>query len=230
MLTLFSFPAVWGQLSGSPFAAKTEAWLKLAGIPYELKAADPRRAPNGKVPYIRHEGQLIGDSSRIQAHLTEAFDVQMDAKLTEAQRTVGHLLQRTLEESLYWVLVYLRWSDDEGFAPMKRELARMMPALVFPIAWRVTRKKAVAQTVNQGTALLGYEGAIARGKADLDACAALLGSHPFLFGEKPCSFDAILYAFFVNALRSPNAHPLRIHAEQLDNLCAFVDRVEACFT
>jgi glutathione S-transferase len=213
----------------SPFAAKTEAWLKIARIPYELKPADPRRAPNGKVPYIRHDGQILGDSSRIEAHLTEAFDVQLDVGLTDAQRAVGHLLQRTLEESLYWVIVYLRWAEDEGFAHMKVELAKLIPALVFPLAWRLARKKSLSQLKGQGTALLGREGAIARGVADLDACAELLGDGPFLFGDAPTSYDAMLFAFFVGTLRSPNPHPLQAHAQGLSNLCAFVERMEAHF-
>lgn len=67
MISLYQPAPAWGVLNASPFCMKLELYLRLAKIPYETKLANPLKAPNGKVPYIKDGDQTIGDSSFIIA-------------------------------------------------------------------------------------------------------------------------------------------------------------------
>lgn len=63
MITLFQFPAAFNVPNASPYCLKLETWLRLAGLEYQVKVvSDPRKAPKGKLPYVRIEGEAIGDS------------------------------------------------------------------------------------------------------------------------------------------------------------------------
>lgn len=45
-IKLFQFPRMFGIPNVSPFCCKLEAWLRIAGIPYEVvDTPDPRKGP-----------------------------------------------------------------------------------------------------------------------------------------------------------------------------------------
>ena len=68
-VVVVQFPDLWGR-NVSPFGLKLEAWLRLADIPYTVEpSTNLGKAPKGKLPYIRDEGRLIGDTTLIIEHL-----------------------------------------------------------------------------------------------------------------------------------------------------------------
>ena len=69
MLTVYKFGPAWGTPDISPFVVKLETYLRLAGIPYDTKPGDPRKAPKRKIPYIVDDGTVVGDSRFIVEHL-----------------------------------------------------------------------------------------------------------------------------------------------------------------
>src|SRR5882762_9496379 len=80
----------------SPFSAKLTAHLRFQGIPFEPVAEQGvGNAPRGKVPFITVDGAK-------------------DAGLSDHQRAVGHLVQRTLEDHLYWIALIYEFYDQEG--------------------------------------------------------------------------------------------------------------------
>ena len=62
------------------------------------------------------------------------------------------------------------------------------------------------------------------GKRDFAAVAALLGETPFLFGDAPSSYDAVLYAFTLGAYRTPFADVYGPCPENLARFCARIDQ------
>ena len=60
------FPPVFHR-NISPFTLNLEAWLRLAGLPYEVVTIlDPGRSPKGKLPFIDDDdGRAVADSSLI---------------------------------------------------------------------------------------------------------------------------------------------------------------------
>ena len=47
---------------------------------------DASKAPRGQLPYIVDDGETIGDSDAIIAHLTRKYRLTIDDELTAAQR------------------------------------------------------------------------------------------------------------------------------------------------
>src|SRR5690242_7504970 len=63
MITLYIFGPAFGLPDASPFVTKAELLLKFAKIPYCTKTGGLRKAPRGKLPYIRDGETVIADST-----------------------------------------------------------------------------------------------------------------------------------------------------------------------
>ena len=115
-IKLFQFPRIFGIPNVSPFCCELEAWLRIAGIPYEV-VDTPRSAqgPKGKLPFIEDAGVRIADTSLIVDYLVKTRGVDPDARLDASQRAIALLVQRTLEEHYAFVLAYTHILRDEGW-------------------------------------------------------------------------------------------------------------------
>jgi glutathione S-transferase len=224
MLTLFQGPRAWGQPNFSPFCTKLETYLRMAEIPHEVKLADMRRAPKGKIPYVELDGQCVGDSSHIIELLEERFGQQLDGALDARQKAQGRVIQRTLEEATYFVEVYHRWLTANF--PLAREallggmgLPKPAVLLIGAMVQRKQRRTLYGQGISRHHAREIY----ACGTRDFAALSALLGERPFLFGERPSSYDAVLYAFTLGAFRTPFAD---VYGPCPANLLRFCERID----
>ena len=225
MIELHQFRRAWG-INPSPFCLKVETFCQLAGIPYKSIPTLPLKSPRGKLPFIVDDGQQIADSGYILAHLRAHAPADLDAGLDSRQQARGHLLRRTCEESLYFVVVYSRWIDDAGWAVAKPEFFRGLPALVRAILPERLRKKVRTQLFNQGYGRHSREEIFALGVADLTAIAAYLGDHSFAVTDRPTSYDSSIYALLKSILATPIDNPLKQAALGMPVLPAYVERVE----
>src|SRR5215213_3908092 len=92
-VVVVQFPDIWGR-NVSPFGLKLEAWLRLADIPYTVQpSTDLRKAPKGKLPYIRDDGRTIGDTTLIIEHLKATRGIDPDAGLDTRERAESLALQ-----------------------------------------------------------------------------------------------------------------------------------------
>ncbi|WP_441289907.1 glutathione S-transferase family protein [Sorangium sp. KYC3313] len=225
MITLYQAPAAWGVPNISPFCLKLETWLRMAGLPYEVRSADPRRAPKGKIPYADIDGCTMGDSQLIIEHMERAHGDKLDAHLTAEARARGHVIRRMLEEAFYWMVVFVRWSEPEGWAAYRPIFLPLMPRVVGGVIVELLRKRMTGMLRAQGTGRHSREEIYAQGKADLGAIATLLGDQPFMLGTEPSSVDATVYALLASVLRFPVDSPLKRHAEAQPNLVAYCERM-----
>jgi len=87
------------------------AFLKLARVPFKHEHIfDASDAPRGQLPYIVDDGEVVGDSDTIIAHVISKYRLQIDNGLMAAQRDSNLLISRMLDD-LYWVMSYSRWKD-----------------------------------------------------------------------------------------------------------------------
>lgn len=209
----------------SPFCMKLECWLRLAGIPFEIRAADPRKSPKGKLPYVRMlDGSLLGDSQLIVERLTREHRVTLDDRLTEVQRATGRAVRRMIEEATYFSGVYARWGDDTGWADTRVAFAKILPApaaLLLPLIRRSVKKSLHAQGIARHSLREIEDFAI----ADWEAVATLLGEGPYFFGTEPTSIDATLYGFLEALLAPPSASRIRDAVRARPSLVAYRDRM-----
>jgi glutathione S-transferase len=226
-VTLVQFPPVWGR-NVSPFTLKLECWLRLAEIPYSVRATtDLASAPRRKLPYIEDDGRVIGDSSLIIAHLKESRGIDPDAGLGERELAEALALQRLLEDHLYYVIAYSRWIDPDGWASVGEAFFESFPAVLRPPARLLVRRRMARLLHLQGLGRYSRDEVYAMGQADLRACAELLGDRPFFLGERLTTLDAIAFGFLANVLLVPVETELKRIAQALPNLVAWTEAMEA---
>lgn len=231
MIELYQFPRAWSVPNPGPFCIKLESYLRLAGLNYEVReTVNFRAAPRGKIPYIRDDGELVGDSDLILRHLKRRYGDPLDGNLTLDQRARGHVISRMLSESTYFTLLYCRWIDDGGYGQVVPALFGGLPARLRPIiGWRA-RRQVRHQLHVQGIGRLEREQVYDLGCADVDALAGLLGTKPYFLGDLPSSTDAAAYALLVSFIGTPITNPVQERCLRAAKLMDFVNRMQGrCF-
>lgn len=227
MITLYQFPASSGLPNPSPFCFKVENYLRMTGEPFEIKHANPQKAPKGKLPFISDGGTVVADSALIVEHLKKTRGDKLDKDLSAADRALAHVIRRYLEEGTYFCLVYGRWVDDEGFAFAKKDLFGTLPtiarAIVPGIARGMVKKMARAQGVSRHAPADIY----AMLAADMTALSELLGEKTFFLGESPTSIDATAYAFLAIMLWAPLPAAFGESIKKHSNLVAYCERMKS---
>ena len=230
MLTVHRFGPAWGIPDISPFVVKLETYLRLAGIPYEAKVGDPRKAPKKKIPYVVDDGVVLGDTRFIIEHLETKRGISLDARLTPRDRALATSFQSMLEEHLYWVVVYERWQIEANwarFAPTMRQLlgGAGVPGPMTGLVAALARKGMLKQLHAQGTGRHSPAEVGRIGERIVSALAEQIGEGPFFFGAEPATVDATAYAFVLGVLEAPFDGPVRDAAVRKENLKAYVARV-----
>jgi glutathione S-transferase len=197
MLTLYSYPALFGVADNNGYGLKVFAFLKLAGVPFRHEHIfDASKAPRGQLPYIVDGNDTVGDSESILAYATQKYGVTLDVALTPGQRTANLMVTRTLDD-LYWVMSYSRWKDERYWHLFRDALKREHPQLTDDGLMKA--KEFNAQRYHyQGIGRYEPDAAMARGIADLTALASLIPPQGFVHGDKPSSIDAGIYGFIAN--------------------------------
>jgi glutathione S-transferase len=217
MLTLYSYPELFGVADNNGYGLKVFAFLKLAGVPFlHEHIFDASAAPRGQLPYIVDAGETIGDSDAIIAHVTTKHRLTIDAGLTGAQRDTDHLVTRMLDD-LYWVMSYSRWKDERFWPLFRAALLREHPSLTE--AGLSKAQEFNFQRYNfQGIGRYAPDAAYARGLADLQVLANLIPASGYMHGGKPTSIDAGIYGFIANIYFYEIETPLRQFVVAHDNI------------
>jgi glutathione S-transferase len=197
MLTLFSYPELYGVTDNNPYGLKVFAFLKLCHLTFEHKHIfDASQAPHAQLPYLVDKDSVIGDSDAIISHLIKRYDLSIDSGLTSGQRDTGLLVKRLLDD-LYWVMSYSRWKDP-SFWPLFRDAILRTHPNVTPTALESAREYNFKRYYYQGIGRYEPDMVYARGVADLEVLGNLLPESGFLFGAAPSSVDAGMYGFIAN--------------------------------
>jgi glutathione S-transferase len=197
MLTLFSYPDLYGVPDNNPYGLKIFAFLKLSRLAFRHERIfDAKDAPRGQLPYIRDEGKIIGDSDLIISHLITRYALPIDDELTTSQRDTDHLVRRMLDD-LYWVMSFSRWKDPRFWPFFRNALLATHPRLSKE-ALETAREYNSKRYYYQGIGRYEPSDVYARGIADLEVLAHLLPESGFLFGARPASIDAGIYGFIAN--------------------------------
>jgi glutathione S-transferase len=129
MLTLYSYPTLFGVADNNGYGLKVFAFLRLAGVPFTHEHIfDASKAPRGQLPYIVDGADTVGDSETIIAYVTKKYGVTLDASLSQAQHTTNLLVVRMLDD-LYWVMSYSRWQDERYWQAFRNALLREHPSV-----------------------------------------------------------------------------------------------------
>lgn len=217
MLTLYSYPKLFGVADNNGYGLKVFAFLKLAGVPFvHDHVFDASAAPRKQLPYIVEDGETTGDSETIIAHLTRKHGLTIDTSLSDVQRRLDHLVTRMLDD-LYWVMSYSRWKD-ERFYPAFRDAFLTQHPQLDAAGLDKAREYNAQRYYYQGIGRYTPEQAYARGLADLEVLAGLVPADGYVHGPRPSSIDAGIYGFIANIHFFPIETPLKTFVSVHPNL------------
>ena len=225
MLTLYSYPSLFGVADNIGYGLKVFAFLRLAGVPFTHEHIfDASAAPRAQLPYIVDDGEAIGDSDSIIAHVTRKQRVTMDGGLTVAQRDTNVMIARLLDD-LYWVMSYSRWKDERFWPEFSAALRREHPS-VTDASLRKAKEFNAQRYYYQGIGRYAPPAAYARGLADLQVLSHLVPENGFVHGPSPTSVDAAIYGFIANIFFYDIDTPLKqfvtVHANLVRH-CTVID-------
>lgn len=214
----------------SPFCAKLDMILQLSGLEFDREMGmDPREGPKQKVPYIEDEHTKLGDTQFIEAHLKMHHNVDLLAHLSAVEAATGRMIMATVEEQLYFVLVYSRWQIEENFPIMEEIFFGHLPQAervqIAPQAVEMIRNALRGQGMGRHT----IDEVYTLGARIIDDLATLLGSNAYFLSSKATSIDASVYGALINLLQNPVPTPLAAHIKTHANLCDYLDRISARF-
>jgi glutathione S-transferase len=217
MLTLYSYPTLFGVADNNGYGLKVFAFLRLAGVAFRHEHVfDASQAPRGQLPYIVDDGETIGDSETIIAYLIRKYRLTIDAALTPAQHDTNLLVTRMLDD-LYWVMSYSRWKDERYWPAFRDALLREHPSLTEE-GLRKAQAYNAQRYYYQGIGRYEPDAAIARGLADLQVLADIVPATGYVHGETPTSIDAGIYGFIANIYFYDIDTPLRQFVVAHDNI------------
>ncbi len=197
MITLYSYPTLFGVADNNGYGLKVFAFMRMVGLPFVHEHIfDASTAPHGQLPYIVDDGNVIGDSEAILAHLIRKYQLKIDASLGAQERRLNPLVTRLLDD-LYWVISYSRWKDEQFWPTFQAAFQRYHPDLT---EMDLTKARAfnLQRHHFQGIGRYAPDEAYARGLADLDVLDEIISGEGFVHGAQPTSIDAGIYGFIAN--------------------------------
>jgi glutathione S-transferase len=217
MITLYSYPPLFGVADNNGYGLKVFAVLRLAGLPFVHEHLfDASAAPRSQLPYIVDDGEVIGDSDTIIAHLARRRGMALDVGLDARQRDLDLLVSRLLDD-LYWVMSYSRWKDDRYWPAFRAALIGEHPSLTDEGLTKA-REFNFQRYHFQGIGRFAPEAAYARGLADLGVLARLVPEAGYVHGATPTTVDAAIYGFIANIHFYAIETPLKAFVEAHPNL------------
>ncbi|XP_055682696.1 failed axon connections-like [Lutzomyia longipalpis] len=227
----------------SPYCLKVETWLRLAGLKYEnVDHKTKFRSKKGLLPFIELNGEEIADSAIIIKELTQKFNQDIDAGLTQEQKNIAHATISMIENHLVWVIFWWRTKFPElvlkGYkVNLQHALGTRVPNAILSFffkfsygrKWFQGSKKVKAQ----GMGVHKPEEIEEFGKHDLKVISDMLADKPFFFGDEPTTLDVVSFAVLsqLHFISKDVNLPLRdFMATSCPNLVGHVSRMkERCF-
>ena len=217
MITLYSYPELFGVADNNGYGLKVFAFMRLAGVPFKHEHIfDASKAPRGQLPYIVDDGEIVGDSETIIAHLIRKYALTIDAGLSASERDLDLLITRMLDD-LYWVMSYSRWKDERFFPAFRDALLREHPSVTVE-GLKKAQEFNFQRYYYAGIGRYAPEAAYARGLADLGVLAHFIPAAGFVHGTKPTTIDAGIYGFVANIWFYDIDTPLKAFVASHQNL------------
>jgi len=231
MIKLYSFGPGFDMVDLSPFVLKLDAYLRMANIPYETIANvdNLRKAPKRKLPFITDGEETVADSEFIITYLQEKYQVNLDSNLSDEQKGVAYLMGKSLDENLYWCLVYSRWVKEDTWVHIKKAFFSAMPIPLKYVIPVIARKDVLRALHKQGLGRHTDEEIKTIAQCTFQSLSDILGEKTYFFGEMPCTFDATAFGFLSQFIDISLNNEMNDLARGYDNLVDYCQNFKAKF-
>ncbi|WP_372367839.1 glutathione S-transferase family protein [Candidatus Uabimicrobium sp. HlEnr_7] len=204
MIKLYQFSKTVNKPDPSPFCIKCEIFMKVHDIEHECRLGDVRKAPKQKLPYIKDGETLVCDSETIIKYLSDKQSIDMDKNLSAEQKAVSYSMCKMMEEHFYFLLVYARWIDEEGWKDTKQTFQKSLPAMLRPIIPKLVRGGLKKTLHGQGTGRHSHQEIVAKVNEVFQNLNDFLGEKTYLMGEEITSVDISVFAFITGVANYPS--------------------------
>lgn len=227
MIKLYSFGSGFDVVDPSPFVLKVDVYMRMANIEYESipDVGNLKKAPKGKLPFITDGGTTVADSAFIIPYLQEKFQVELDSKLSNKQKSIAYLLGKSLDENLYWCLVYSRWVKDNTWVHVKKTFFGTMPFPLNFVIPPIARKGVISALEKQGLGKHSDEEIKTIAQRTFMSLSEILGEKAYFFGEAPCSFDATAFGFLSQFIHVSLNNQINDLARDYSNLVDYCNNI-----
>lgn len=231
MIKLYGFGGNFGMVDASPFVVKVDLFLRVADIPFESIGDFTKlnKSPKGKLPFIEDGNEKIGDSTFIQAYLTDKYQVTLNANLSAEEEAIAHLINKTLDENLYWCLMYCRWVMDDTWNTIKRALFKDVPAPLLSTVAGFVRRGTLKSLHKQGTGRHSEQEVLKIADDTFQSLSALLGDKNYFFGDEISSLDINIYAHIAQFILVDYDNAFNQKAREYDNLVNYCKRIHQAY-
>jgi glutathione S-transferase len=232
MIKMYGYLPAWGCSDMSPYVSYTDAYLRLAGLPFTvemLHQGDLTKAPKGKLPFIvDDDGTLVSDSVLIELYLKKKYGDRLDARLSKEQKGVSALVNRMFGESWYWYVVQTRYRRDEDFQiydPLWVKFLSWLPEEQRREPVRIFRERLLTQFWHHGAGRNSEAEVEQLAFGAIDAVSDVIGDKQYFHDDQPSSIDAAVYSNLVHLMFTPFPGPIVDYANSKANLRAYTDRI-----
>jgi len=203
----------------SPYSAKTRAYLKWKGIPFDdiapsaMRMYSTIRRAVGRVimpTVLSPDGTWMQDTSEIIDALEQQFPSPSTIPSGPRQRIASLLLELHGDEWLPILGMHTRWNIAENVQFARTEFGRSgFPGFPGPLQRRLTRP--MADKMASYLPLLGVSdetivGIESFGHALIGQLEAHFSEHPYLLGGRPCLGDLALFGpLWAHVYRDPGS-------------------------
>lgn len=228
MIHLHGFGPHFSVNDPSAFVLKMMTYMHMAGIPFKLNTnpKNLQNSPKGKLPVIHDGGHVVADSYFIIDYLQQKFDVQLDSYLSTEQKAQAHLLTQSLDEGIYFCVVYFRWVSQQQWPKIKQAFFSELPLGLKQIIPIIARKSVQKSLYGQGMGRHCEQEILQITEHNLQSLSRLLGDKTYFFGPQKCSFDATAYGHLAQLILADFSHPINERARQFENLVDYCQRIQ----
>ena len=178
-----------------------------------IKEADFNKAPKNKVPYIEHDGNLLGDSQLIIRYLENTFNVNYMsglgggknhfipfAKLSSTEKAQSELIRILCEHDIYWGILSIKWAGEGGICRTEtawhntvENYFGAIPAVIRGVITSMIRVDVLRDSWGQGLQRHSPEDQLYFMKRSLETLSVTLGRNTFMLGDSPSECDCIAF-------------------------------------
>uniref|UniRef100_K1PUB7 Failed axon connections-like protein n=1 Tax=Magallana gigas TaxID=29159 RepID=K1PUB7_MAGGI len=169
---------------------------------YNVHDSFKNRSSKGKMTWIEYNGEEIADSELCIDYIKDKFQVDVNSDYTPEQLASGFMVQKMVEDHLYWTLILYRYVYEGAL--------RLSAYRSFSFLFRYMAKWKVLK----------------------DSKAHGIGRHStkkFLLGEQPsqvdCSVFGMLSQFYWHGFGDPTEETIK----KFPNLCQYCERTKTEF-
>jgi glutathione S-transferase len=232
-LILYDFPAstgIAGWESFSPFVLEVCRALRLAKLPFELKAVNMMKIkevnPLGQLPVLAIGDEKVADSTRILQRIETMVPGSMTAGLDARGVAEAWLWEEFADTSLYPYVLATRWVDDRGWPVPRKHFFGAIPAPLGAIVAQVVRRGIVKKVIARDFSRAGLDACYERMRRVLDALEVRAPDGGFWLGPRLGVADLGLFAH-LHSLRLPLTPWQAEEVAKRPRLTRYLDRVDA---